>query len=69
MEECNIGTEEDRKVIKISKNLTKEYKETYIKLVKEFYDVFAWSSNDLKKYDPSVIQHTIPLQRNVKPFK
>ena len=28
VEECNIGTEKDPKVIKISKNLTKESKET-----------------------------------------
>ena len=34
VEECNIGTEEDPKVIKISKNLTKESKEKYIKLMK-----------------------------------
>ena len=36
VEECNIGTEEDPKVIKISKNLTKECKERYIKLMKFF---------------------------------
>ena len=34
VEECNIGTKEDPKVIKISKNLTKESKEKYIKLMK-----------------------------------
>jgi hypothetical protein len=68
VEECNIGTEEDPKVIKISINLTKEYKERYIKLRREFYDVFVWSYDDLKVYDRGVIQHTIPVQRNVKPF-
>ena len=31
--------------------------------------MFAWSYDDLKFYDPGVIQHTIPVQRNVKPFK
>ena len=69
VEECNIGTEIDPKVIKISKNLTKESKEKYIKLMKEFYDVFAWIYDDLKVYDPGVIQHTIPVQKNAKPFK
>ena len=34
VEECNIGTKEDPKVIKISRNLTKEYKGRYIKLMK-----------------------------------
>ena len=69
VEECNIGTEEEPKVIKISKNMTKEYKERYIKLMKEFYDGFTWSYDDLRVYDLGVIQHTISVQRNVKPFK
>ena len=37
--------------------------------MKEFYDVFTWNYEDLKVYDLGVIQHTIPVQRNVKPFK
>ena len=61
VEECNIGTERYPKVIKISKNMTMESKEKYIKLIKEFYDVFAWTYDDLKVYDPGVIQHTIPV--------
>ena len=69
VEECNIGIEKDPKVIKISKNLTKESKEKYIKLMKESYDVFAWTYDDLKFYDPDVIQHTIPIQKNAKPFE
>ena len=69
VEECNIGTERDPKFIKMSKNLTKESKERYIKLMKEFYDVFAWTYDDLKVYDPNVIKHTIHVQENAKPFK
>jgi hypothetical protein len=69
VEECNIGTKEDPKVIKISKNLAKESKEKYIKLMKEFYYVFAWTYDDLKVYDTGVIQHTILVQKNAKTFK
>lgn len=69
VEEWNIGTEKDPRVIKLSKNLTKESKEKHIKLMKEFHDVFAWTYDDLKVYDPGVIQHTIPVQKNAKPFK
>jgi hypothetical protein len=69
VEECNIGTEKDPKVIKISKNLTQESKEKYIKLMKEFYDAFSWNYDDRKVYDLGVIQHTIPIQKNAKPFK
>lgn len=55
VEECKIGTEKDPKVIKIAKNMTQESKEKYIKLMKEFYDVFVWTYDDLKVYDPGVI--------------
>ena len=67
IKECNIGTEADPKIIKISKNLTKESKKKYIKLMKKFYDVFAWTYDDLKVYDPGVIQHTIPVKRMLSP--
>ena len=31
--------------------------------------MFSWSYEDLKSYDTTVIQHTIPLKENQKPFK
>ena len=69
IEEHNIGTAENPKMIKLSKNLPPDQKLKYIDLFKEFQDVFAWSYEDLKSYDTSVIQHTIPLKPNQKPFK
>lgn len=54
VEECNIGTEKEPKIIKIFKNLTKENKEKCVKLMKEFYDVLAWRYDDLKFYDLGV---------------
>jgi hypothetical protein len=46
-----------------------EVKEDYIKLMKYFPNVFAWSSDDLKFYDTKGIQHIIPLKDDQKPFK
>ena len=60
-EECGIGTKKEPKIIKISRSLNQENKKRDIKLMREFYDVFAWSYDDLKVYDPDVIQHTIPV--------
>jgi len=56
-------------MIKLSQSLPRDQKPKYIDLFKEFQDVFAWSYEDLKSYDTSVIQHTIPLKPNQKPFK
>jgi len=69
IEDCNIGTTKNPKMVKLSKTLPPDQKPKYIDLFKEFQDVSAWSYEDLKSYDTSVIQHTIPLKPNQKPFK
>ena len=69
VEECNIGSEEKPKMIKLSKTLPAHIKYKYLELFKEFADVFAWSYEDLKSYDTEIIQHKIPLKENQKPFK
>ena len=69
IEEYNIGTTKKPKIIKLSQSLPPNQKPKYVDLFKEFQDVFAWSYEDLKSYDTSVIQHTIPLKQNQKPFK
>ena len=62
VEDCNIGIEENPKMIKLSKSLPPERKRKYIELFKEYIDVFAWGYEDLKSYDTSIIQHRIPIK-------
>jgi hypothetical protein len=37
-------------------------------LFKEYYDVFAWTYNDLE-YDKSIFQHIIPLKEGTNPVR
>jgi ribonuclease HI len=67
--ECNIGTQEEPKFIKLSSSLTQEQRAEYTELLREFVDVFAWTYEDLKTYDTSVIEHKIPLKEEAKPFR
>ena len=67
--EYKIGSENQPKMIKLSKLLSDEERRKYVGLLKEYMDVFAWSYHDLKTYDTSIIQHKIPLKPNTKPFK
>jgi ribonuclease HI len=67
--ECNIGTPGEPKFVKLSKILTEEQRAEYTKLLREFADVFAWTYEDLKTYDTSVIEHKIPLKEEARPFK
>jgi hypothetical protein len=68
-DECNIGTLGEPKFVNLSKSLTKEQRAKYTELLREFADVFAWTYEDLKTYDTSVIEHKIPLKEEAKPFK
>jgi hypothetical protein len=52
----------------LSSSLTQEQRAKYIELLREFVDVFAWTYEDLKTYDTSIIEHKIPLKEEAKPF-
>jgi len=69
VENCNLGDSVVPKIVKISKFLSADMKTKYVEMMKRFIDVFAWSYADLKQYDSSIIQHTIPIKQNEKPFK
>ena len=43
MELINLGSEEDRKEVKVGALLALEVKERMIKVLREYTDVFAWS--------------------------
>jgi len=69
IEECNIGSKDKPKMIKLSKTLPAHIKLIYMELFREFAEVFTWSYEDLKAYDTETIQHKIPLKENQKPFR
>ena len=69
VEDVNLGTADKPKLVKLSKALSPEVKEKYVKLLSEFSDVFAWDYSDLKVYDKNIIQHTIPIKPDQKPFR
>jgi hypothetical protein len=66
---CNIGTTENPRIIKMSKELAEEQRDMYVILTKNFDDTFAWSYEDLKKFDTGIIQHKIHLKFVSKPFR
>jgi hypothetical protein len=67
--ECNIGTEKDPKFVKLSSSLSREQRDEYAELLKEFSDVFSWTYEDIRTYDTSVIEHKIPLKEDSNPFR
>ena len=69
VEDYNIGTTSDPKFIKTSKNLPEKVRVEYLDILKKYTKVFAWRYEDLKVYDTFVIQHTIPIKEDAKPFR
>ncbi len=67
--DCNLGTSENPKFVKISKALSGRQRGKYEKLLHEFSDIFAWKYDDLRTFDKEIIQHRIPLKENVRPHQ
>jgi hypothetical protein len=65
----NIGTPESPKNVKIGAQCSDEEKMKFAKLLGEFQDVFGWSYEDLRGFDPSLIQHVIPIKEGIKPVR
>ena len=62
VEDINVGTKQEPRLVKIYTKLSAEAKYKYLNLLKQYSYVFAWSYDDLKVYDTSVIRHTIALK-------
>jgi hypothetical protein len=62
----NLGIKKDPKHVKLSRILSRDQRAKYVKLLKEFADVFAWTYEDLRTYDTNIIEHKIPLKEETK---
>jgi hypothetical protein len=54
-EKINLGTNENPQCINLGLGCSQQEKAAFIKLFKEFKDVFAWTYDDLKTFDPNII--------------
>jgi ribonuclease HI len=68
-EKVNLGTSENPQCINLGLGCSKQEKAAFVKLFKEFKDVFAWTYEDLKTFDPNIIQHVIPMKPQTLPFQ
>jgi hypothetical protein len=68
-EKVNLGTKDNPQCINLGLGCSKQEKVAFIKLFKEFKDVFAWMYDELKTFDPNIIQHIIPMKPQTQPFQ
>jgi hypothetical protein len=67
IEIVNLGTEEDKKEIKIGALLDTTVKGRIIELLREYADIFAWSYKDMPGLDAEVVEHRLPLMPECPP--
>ncbi|XP_050897366.1 uncharacterized protein LOC127104210 [Lathyrus oleraceus] len=65
----NLGTEEEKKEVKVGTTLEASVKERLVKLLQEYVDVFAWSYKDMLGLDTDIIENKLPLQPDCPPVK
>ena len=69
LEDVNIGTTSEPRLLSITKELAPDQKQAMIALLREYKDVFAWSHEDMKGLDPKFYQHKINLVVDAKPMQ
>ncbi|KAK4382518.1 hypothetical protein Sango_2728100 [Sesamum angolense] len=69
LKEVNLGNIEKPRPIYISASLTQEEEETYIALLHEFKDVYAWSYKKIPGLDPKVAVHHLSVKKRDRPVK
>ncbi|KAK4391400.1 Polyprotein P3 [Sesamum angolense] len=69
LKEVNLGDIENPRPIYISASLTHGEEGTYIALLHEFKDVFAWSYKEMPGLDSRVAVHHLSVKKGARPVK
>ena len=69
LETINLGTEEDRKEVKVGANLEPSVKERLVQLLNEYVEIFAWSYEDMSGLDTDIVVHRLPTREDYPPIK
>ena len=51
----NLGTKEDPKIVNLGLGCSPQERVVFVKLFKEYKDVFSWTYGDLKIFDINVL--------------
>ena len=62
IEAVNLGTQEEKKEVKIETTLSPATRKELIDLLQDYSDVFAWSYQDMPGLDTDIVVHRLPLR-------
>ena len=69
MDTINLGTEEDKKDVKVGVNLEPSFKERLIQLLHDYVEIFALSYEDMPRLDTDIVVHHLPTREDCPPVK
>ena len=64
-----MGTEGERREVKIGTTLSPVIRKELIDLLQGYNDVFAWSYQDMLGLDTDIVVHRLPLREECTPVK
>ena len=69
LETVDLGTADQPREMRIGTTLSVDERDSLLRLLKSYLDVFAWSYEDMPSLDPSIVQHHLPLVPHARPVK
>ena len=69
LETVDLGTTDQPREMRIVTTLSANERDSLLKLLRSYLDVFVWSYEDMPGLDPSIVQHHLPLVPYAKPVK
>ena len=65
----NLGTNDEKKEVKIGSSLDPSTKKEIMDLLRKYEDIFAWSYQDMSGLSTEIVEHQLPMRLECKPVQ
>ena len=65
----NLGTDDEKKEVKIGSSLDSSAKKEITTLFREYVDIFAWSYQDMSRLSTEIVEHQLPMRLECQPIQ
>ena len=65
----NLGTDDEKKEVKIDSSLHPSAKKEIMDLFREYVDIFTWSYEDMPSLSIEIVEHQLPVRLECKPVQ
>jgi hypothetical protein len=69
LEEIDIGDGVTPRPTFVNKNLSADYKNNLVELLREYVDCFAWNYQEMSGLSRDPVEHRLPIKAGFRPFK